>query len=96
MVRFICALLAFNLAAGAHAQAVKPQVTTSSTSNLPPAPPSLPISYGDLIDVQVFDSPELSGALRVDQAGEVVLKLGGTVQVKGLTAAQAGRRSLHA
>jgi polysaccharide biosynthesis/export protein len=89
-VRFICALLAINLMAGGHAQAVRPQATTSSSSNLPPAPPSLPISYGDLIDVQVFDSPELSGALRVDQAGEIVLKLGGTVQVKGLTAAQAG------
>jgi polysaccharide biosynthesis/export protein len=90
IVRFMCALLAFNLVASAHAQAVKPQATTSSTSNLLPAPPSLPISYGDLIDVQVFDSPELSGPLRVDQAGEAVLKLGGAVQVKGLTAAEAG------
>src|SRR6202161_3517749 len=88
IVRFMCALLAFNLVASAHAQAVKPQATSSSTSSFLPAPPSLPISYGDLIDVQVFDSPELSGAFRVDQAGEVVLKLGGAVQVKGLTAAE--------
>ena len=58
--------------------------------NPPPPPPSLPISFGDLIQVTVFDSPELSGALRVNSKGEVVLPLGGAVKVKGLTAAEAG------
>jgi polysaccharide biosynthesis/export protein len=58
--------------------------------NMPPPPPSLPISFGDLIQVTVFDSPELSGALRVNSKGEVVLPLGGAVNVKGLTAADAG------
>jgi len=60
------------------------------TRNMPPPPPSLPISFGDLIQVTVFDSPELSGALRVNSRGEVVLPLGGAVKVKGLTAADAG------
>jgi len=58
--------------------------------NMPPAPPSLPISFGDLIQVTVFDSPELSGSLRVNSNGEVVLPLGGAVKVKGLTATDAG------
>ena len=35
-----------------------------------PASPSLPISFGDLIQVSVFDSPDLSGPLRVDSKGK--------------------------
>jgi polysaccharide export outer membrane protein len=62
----------------------------SGTTRLPPAPPSLPISYGDLIQITVFDSPELSGSFRVNAKGEVVLPVGGAVLVKGLTAADAG------
>ena len=90
LVRLICALVVVIAVTDMHAQAVSPQTTSSSTVNLPPAPPSLPISYGDLIEVTVFDTAELSGSLRVNQQGEVVLPLGGVVQVKGLTAAQAG------
>ena len=63
---------------------------TTPTRNMPPPPPSLPISFGDLIQVTVFDSPELSGAMRVNSKGEVVLPLGQAVKVKGLTAADAG------
>lgn len=66
------------------------QVSGTPARTQPPAPPSLPISYGDLIEVTVFDSPELSGDLRVNSKGEVVLPVGGTVKVKGLTAAEAG------
>jgi len=66
------------------------QAPTGTTRTMPPAPPSLPISYGDLIQVTVFDSPELSGDLRVNSKGEVVLPVGGAVKVKGLTAAEAG------
>ncbi len=65
-------------------------VASSSNRTFTPAPPSLPISYGDLVEVSVFDSPELSGSFRVNQNGEVVLPVGGAVQVKGLTAADAG------
>jgi polysaccharide export outer membrane protein len=90
IVKLMCVLLVVIPLARARAQSISPQVSHSSTLNLPPAPPSLPISFGDLIEVIVFDSPELSGSLRVNQAGEVVLILGGAVQVKGLTAAEAG------
>jgi len=55
-----------------------------------PAPPSLPISFGDLIQVNVFDNPDLSVSLRVDSKGEVELPLGGAIKVNGMTAAEAG------
>jgi len=72
-----------------HSQQTGEQAPPGATRTMPP-PPSLPISYGDLIQVTVFDSPELSGALRVNSKGEVVLPIGGAVKVKGLTAADAG------
>lgn len=43
-----------------------------------------------MIDITVFDSPDLSTSVRVNQKGDVVLPLGGAVQVNGLTAAEAG------
>ena len=55
-----------------------------------PASPSLPISFGDLIQVNVFDNPDLSGSFRVDSTGGLELPLGGTIKLKGLTAAEAG------
>jgi polysaccharide biosynthesis/export protein len=50
---------------------------------------NIPISPGDLLDVQVFNTPELSTRLRVDQMGRVALPLGGEVEAKGLTVAAA-------
>ena len=68
------------------------------TANLPPSPaPSsenakpteaLTLDSGDLLDVRVFDTPELSEKLRVDNLGEIVLTVGGTVSVRGSTAEQ--------
>jgi polysaccharide export outer membrane protein len=51
----------------------------------------LQISTGDLLDVNVFDTPELSAKLRVDDRGFVTLPLAGELQISGLTAEQAGR-----
>ncbi len=94
MRKLIWAMLFVLPIAGASAQTASTQATPMSTSpstlGLPPAPPSLPISFGDLIQATVFDSPDLSGAFRVNQTGDVVLPLGGAVHVKGLTAAEAG------
>jgi polysaccharide export outer membrane protein len=60
------------------------------------APYSLIISAGDLLDLQVFDSPDLSGKLRVNQHGEINMSLGGSIKVEGLTAEQAaGAVELH-
>jgi polysaccharide export outer membrane protein len=50
---------------------------------------NIPISPGDLLDVQVFNTPELSTNLRVDQLGRVTLPLGGDVEARGLTATAA-------
>jgi len=48
-----------------------------------------PIGNGDLIEMSVFDTPELSGKLRVSNAGEVVLPLVGRFQVAGMKAEEA-------
>jgi polysaccharide export outer membrane protein len=48
-----------------------------------------PIGAGDLVEMSVFDTPELSGKLRVSNTGDVILPLVGTVHLQGLTAADA-------
>lgn len=54
-----------------------------------PVAQNIPIGPGDLIDVEVFNTPELSARLRVDQSGEVALPLGGDVAVGGMKVADA-------
>jgi len=46
------------------------------------------LDVGDVLDVRVFDTPELSAKLRVDSQGRITLPVGGTVEVKGLTPEQ--------
>jgi len=43
------------------------------------------ISPGDVLSIQVFDTPQLSENIRVDENGYVALPLGGLVKVSGLT-----------
>jgi polysaccharide export outer membrane protein len=45
-----------------------------------------PVGAGDLIEMSVFDTPELSGKLRVSNTGDVILPLVGTIHVAGLSA----------
>ena len=52
---------------------------------------SLSISPGDLLVVDVFNTPELSGRFRVSQSGMVSLPQGGVVTVSGRTAVEAGQ-----
>ena len=54
-------------------------------------PPSLLVSAGDLLDVSVFDSPELSAKLRVSNVGEIQLPVGGPLEVSNKTAEQVAR-----
>jgi polysaccharide export outer membrane protein len=56
-----------------------------------PAPATLPIGVGDMLEVDVFDTAELSGRLRVNEHGEIALAVGGTINVLGLTSEQASR-----
>ncbi len=50
---------------------------------------NIPISSGDLLDIEVFGTPELSGRIRVDQLGQITLPVGGDVKVEGMFAKQA-------
>jgi polysaccharide export outer membrane protein len=56
-----------------------------------PAVHALQISAGDLLELDVFDTPDLSTKLRVDEQGTVTLPVAGTLPVQGLTAEQAGQ-----
>src|ERR1017187_10013991 len=64
------------------------QEITVPTSNV--APP-LRIGSGDLIEVGVYDSPDLSGRFRVDEKGDIAVPLLGPVHVEGETAEEAGK-----
>jgi polysaccharide export outer membrane protein len=55
------------------------------------APESLLIGPGDMLHVQVFDTPELDQHARVTDAGELPLLLGGSVKASALTPAEAAR-----
>src|SRR5580693_764164 len=48
-----------------------------------------PIGAGDLVEMSVFDTPELNGKLRVSNTGDVILPLVGTLHLQGLKAAEA-------
>jgi polysaccharide export outer membrane protein len=51
--------------------------------------PPLKISYGDLLEVTMFDNADLSGRFRVDERGEIVISLIGRIHVEGITAGEA-------
>jgi polysaccharide export outer membrane protein len=63
------------------------QQADNSPSN---AAPPLRIGSGDLIEVTMFENPDLSGPYRVDQNGDVTVSLVGHLHVAGLTADEAG------
>jgi len=48
-----------------------------------------PIGAGDLLEMSVFDTPELSGKLRVSNTGDILLPLVGSLHVQGLKAEEA-------
>ncbi|HZR58096.1 MAG TPA: polysaccharide biosynthesis/export family protein [Terriglobales bacterium] len=47
---------------------------------------TVPIGAGDLLEMSVFDTPELSGKLRVSNTGDVSLPLVGSLHVEGMKA----------
>jgi polysaccharide biosynthesis/export protein len=50
---------------------------------------SLRIGPGDQIEIQVFDTPDLNEVTRVNDRGEVTLRLGGSLRVASMTTDQA-------
>jgi polysaccharide biosynthesis/export protein len=57
-----------------------------------PQPVNATIGEGDLLNVNIFEAPELQTEARVDNQGFVTLPLVGTVTLKGLTIPQAEGR----
>jgi polysaccharide export outer membrane protein len=51
----------------------------------------LRVEPGDLLSVNVFDTPELSDAYRVDPEGDLTLPLCGKVKVQGLTSPEVAK-----
>jgi polysaccharide export outer membrane protein len=76
----------FSAAQGPHASN---NISTSSCAESPAQSPELRIDAGDLLDVRIYGSPELSETLRVSNSGEVTMPLIGSVKVTGLTTTQA-------
>ena len=56
--------------------------------DIPQASPNVEIEPGDLLDVVVFEAPELSGRFRVNTSGDILLPLTGTLHVAGMTVEQ--------
>jgi polysaccharide export outer membrane protein len=56
----------------------------------PDSVPPLRIGSGDLIEISVYDSPDLSGRFRVDEKGDITVPLLGLVHVEGETAEEVG------
>lgn len=63
--------------------------TPPQTTEFPGASHALRISSGDLLELGVFDTPELSAKLRVNEAGEVTVPVAGAVRVTGMTSEEA-------
>jgi len=67
----------------------------AAVAQQPPSPtplqaPALRIGAGDLLDVSLYDAPELSGHFRVDEKGEIDVPLLGPIRVEGSTAEEVG------
>jgi len=73
-----------------NGQAMNTQSAPAAQDNI--NPPKITIGPGDQVDVEVFDTPELSGSSRVSQTGEVNIAVLGNVQIAGLTPNQAARK----
>jgi len=69
----------------------QPTAGIAQTPAIPAVPkaPTLRIGPGDLLEVAMFDNPELSGRFRVNENGEITFPLLGPVHVEGDTAEEA-------
>lgn len=79
----ILCLICSSLLGAARAQAKSDAQVDEPTSY------KLTLDVGDLLDVRVFDTPELSEKLRVDDLGQITLPVAGPIKVQGLTVEQA-------
>jgi polysaccharide biosynthesis/export protein len=70
------------------AQSIAGNAQQSGNPSSDVAPP-LKIAAGDLIEVSMFENPDLSGRFRVDEKGDITVPLIGTIHVEGETAEEA-------
>jgi polysaccharide export outer membrane protein len=77
------AIVVLPIAVAAQLVAHPQQAISQSTSH------PLQIASGDLLEVSVFDTPELSEKLRVSGTGEIALPVAGSVRVSGMSAEEA-------
>ena len=96
-MRYKLIVVVFGLTLGCGGPLLSQTVAAlNSTNNSRPTPVvgtahPLQIGADDLLDVDVFDTAELSRKLRVNELGAISLPVGGDIYVGGLTAAEAGR-----
>jgi polysaccharide biosynthesis/export protein len=57
-------------------------------TDIPQTSPTTQIAEGDLLDIVIFETPELSGRFRVNLKGDILLPLAGTLHVAGMTLAE--------
>jgi len=83
--RLACAAVCWVLLAAQTAAGSAQQAGGSE----PVVAPPLKIGSGDLIEVTMFENPDLSGRFRVDERGDIAIPLIGTLHVAGVTAGEA-------
>lgn len=66
-----------------------PAVSSGTLTAIPDDFPNLQLSAGVLLNVEIYDEPELATQARVDDKGNIVLPLVGSIHVAGETVAQA-------
>lgn len=64
---------------------------TADTVRAAQQSPVITIGAGDMVDIEIFDVPDMSGTVRVGQNGSVNLPVLGAIHLSGLTAEQAAR-----
>jgi polysaccharide biosynthesis/export protein len=84
-------LIAFLLAAAPVGFSQEQSPTSSQDQPRNPAP-NIAIGSGDLLNIVVFDTPELTTSARVSQNGEVNLPVLGLMRLAGLNSIDAARR----
>ena len=68
--------------------AVSDQPQQANTVETAASGGALLLDVGDVLDIRVFDTPELSGKFQVDSHGNISLPVGGAIAVKGLAPEQ--------
>jgi protein involved in polysaccharide export with SLBB domain len=74
------------LSACAHGGAEAPAVASDPAAHEEPQPVASTLGPGDVLEVRVFQEPELSGVFQVGNEGDIVFPLCKRVLVGGLTA----------